>query len=331
MQDEHHGMVESSLDWENDPEYRKEQLENLHDTPIPDVHEIPEEEEQPAEATNNSDADVLLGDETNELTSDEIDPNEDEEEYPNLLETKTDDDAETEQIDGDVLDDQSALYDQDDEVEASEPKYIKFEEESDKPEPEQPDTPTFDEESDIASKKKSILYKIPIIRSIVQGFNDVRRFFNTFYDQKYWKNPYSLHGDFVRSRMMRHGWVFLHRIEWSNKYNTYLDKMMFVKRSELTCQDTKYRSTQGNKQIPTLNGGWLIYNIKLIPAEYEREGGFTQASAYLYMLDTSTEKAVSDTSIDLDKAGRRFDKSFIILIGGAFIIIFGFFLLGGFK
>lgn len=309
MQEEQQGMIESSLDWENDPEYRKEQLENMHDTPTLDAQKIPTEEEQPVEITNNPDADVLLDDENSEPTAEDA----------------------MDQIDGDVLDDQSALYTQDDEVEAQEPKYIKFEEESDKPEPEQTDTPTFDEESDVEGKKKSILYKIPIIRSIVQKFNDVRRFFNTFYDQKYWKNPYSLHGDYIRSRMMRRGWVILHRLEWNNKYNCYMDKMVFVKRSELTCQDTNYRSTQGNKQIPTLNGDWLIYNIKLIPAEYEREGGFTQTSAYLYMLDTSTEKAVNDTTIDLDKGNRRFDRSFIILIGGAFIIIFGFFLLGGFK
>ena len=47
------------------------------------------------------------------------------------------------------------------------------------------------------------------------------------------------------------------------------------------------------------------------------------------MLDTSGEKAVKEYATEL-QSKKNPDKFFIILIGGAFVIIFAFFLLGGF-
>lgn len=303
--------VESSLDWENDPEYRKQQLDNLQNT-------------EPEEKT---DADILLNDEI-------IDEPTDSEEMP--AEDKPYPSEEMQNEDGDVLEDQVSLFYNDDEAADDEdPNQVVFEEENDTPEVPSSDNVVFEEEPDTEQVKKNILYKIPVLSSAFKWvgvkINSVRTFFNTFYDEKYWKNPYSFHGAYVRSRMMKHGWVFLHRIGYDVKEDTYYDKMIFVKKKDLVTQEPKHTSNNGVKQIQTLNGDFLINNLKLTPAEYENEGGFTQTSAYLFMLDTSGEKAVNDSTADLSKGTKKMDKTFLILIGGAFVIIFGFFLLGGLR
>lgn len=177
--------------------------------------------------------------------------------------------------------------------------------------------------------------KIPLIGPVIGLIGDyvhkAKEFKRTFYDEKYWKKPKGMHGNMVRNKMLKRGWVYLHRMWWDNSLQSYRDDIIFVKQSDLTKQNPKHLSKWGERALPDPSTGeWLIFNSKIIPPEYEGENGFTASSAYLCMMDTSGEKAVKEATIDL-KSEKHIDRFFIILIGGAFVVIFGFFLLGGFR
>lgn len=193
-----------------------------------------------------------------------------------------------------------------------------------------------DVESDEEPKKESVIYKIPLIGPALAKVRDtirrVREFRRTFYDPKYWKRADGWHGNMVRNKMMkgREKYVFLHRVWWDLKLGCYRDDIMFVKEKLLTKQHPRHLNRYGIRAIPDQSTGeWVIFNSKLTPPEYEGENGFTASSAYLFMMDTSGEKAIKESTVDL-KSKDGSDRFFIILIGGAFIIIFGYFLLGGF-
>jgi len=107
-------------------------------------------------------------------------------------------------------------------------------------------------------------------------------------------------GIMVRSKMLKRGWVYLHRMWWDNSLQSYRDDIIFVKQSDLTKQNPKHLSKWGERALPDPSTGeWLIFNSKIIPPEYENESGFTASSAYLCMMDTSGEKAVKEATVDL--------------------------------
>lgn len=106
-------------------------------------------------------------------------------------------------------------------------------------------------ESDEIKKKRSKLFCIPLIGPVLERIgntiNKVREYKRTFYDEKYWKKLKGWHGNYVRSKLMGKGWVFLHRIWWDNRLSSYRDDVIFVKRNDLTKQNPKYLSKWGER------------------------------------------------------------------------------------